>query len=61
MSTKQGYDQHHILHQHFPGDCCLCKAETKIHHLETELFLAKKEIHELKSKYEKKMEFKETP
>lgn len=34
MAAKFGINQHEILHQHFPGDCCLCKAEHRILELE---------------------------
>ena len=31
MATKSTTaEQHRLLHQHWPGDCCLCKAEAQI-------------------------------
>jgi len=27
MPTKIGINQHDILHQHYPNDCCLCRSE----------------------------------
>ncbi len=43
MPTKTEIDQHNMLHQHFPGDCCLCKKavestilENKLHDLRIE-------------------------
>ena len=36
MSAKQGpLNQHNVLHQHFPGDCCLCRTESEIATLKT--------------------------
>ncbi len=35
--TKIGVNQHDILHQHYPTDCCLCKAEARIRELERQL------------------------
>ena len=38
MPTKQGpADQHIVLHQQWPTDCCLCRAQGRIAELETEL------------------------
>jgi hypothetical protein len=34
--TKQHINQHDILHQHFPNDCCLCKKEQEIARLKKE-------------------------
>ncbi len=36
MSTKIGYEQHNVLHQHFPNDCCLCRTESEIRQLKEE-------------------------
>lgn len=49
MSTKQGYDQHNVLHHYFPHDCCLCRTELEIQSLKIELQKAKKEIEEYKN------------
>ena len=27
MPTKIGVNQHDLLHQHYPNDCCLCRLE----------------------------------
>jgi len=43
MPTKIGVNQHDILHQHFPNDCCLCRVEQ-------ELAEARMKIVELESK-----------
>lgn len=37
--TKAGINQHDILHQHYPGDCCLCKSETEILSLKAHIAL----------------------
>lgn len=37
-ATKYPFpNQHVILHQMYPNDCCLCKAEARIAELETKL------------------------
>ena len=33
MSVKQGFDQHQLLHAHWPSDCCLCKYEKEVKRL----------------------------
>uniref|UniRef100_A0A6H1ZER4 Uncharacterized protein n=1 Tax=viral metagenome TaxID=1070528 RepID=A0A6H1ZER4_9ZZZZ len=45
MVLKQGvFDQHGILHQHFPGDCCLCRTESEIAALRSKLAAAEKRV-----------------
>ena len=34
MSVKQGFDQHQLLHAHWPSDCCLCKYEKEVKRLQ---------------------------
>jgi hypothetical protein len=48
MATKyRNINQHDILHQHYPDDCCLCKAEARIRELEVEVEKWKKFAKEL--------------
>lgn len=64
MPTKAlNINQHDVLHQHYPNDCCLCKAESKIkelenrvyelYHHELENFSLKKDLAEIKDKLSK--------
>ena len=34
--TKQGFDQHNLLHLQWPQNCCLCRAETDLAALRAE-------------------------
>jgi L-2-hydroxyglutarate oxidase LhgO len=34
--TKQGFDQHNLLHLQWPQNCCLCRAETELAALRAE-------------------------
>jgi len=34
--TKQGFDQHNLLHLQWPQNCCLCRAETNLAALRAE-------------------------
>jgi hypothetical protein len=43
MPTKQGLDQHNILHQHFPNNCCLCRLEAENARYKAEIEELKKE------------------
>ena len=37
MSAKQGWDQHQLLHEYYPGECCLCNHEKEIERLRVTL------------------------
>lgn len=50
MPAKQGLDQHNILHQHFPGDCCLCRTEQNILDLQRDNRILRKALENLARK-----------
>ena len=45
--TKQSINQHNILHQHFPNDCCLCAKEKDISYLQDKITRRNKQIADL--------------
>lgn len=49
MAKQLTENQHYLLHQRWPDDCCLCKTETENSTL-------KQELNELKQKYNKLLE-----
>ena len=49
--TKVQLDQHNILHENFPNNCCLCKANDRVKELQIEIAeLRAKIVKDYKSK-----------
>uniref|UniRef100_A0A6M3LD01 Uncharacterized protein n=1 Tax=viral metagenome TaxID=1070528 RepID=A0A6M3LD01_9ZZZZ len=57
MATKAlNVNQHHILHELYPDDCCLCKAENEIDQLKAENARLKDRVAELEQKVDDKQD-----
>ena len=53
MATKAlNVNQHHILHELYPDDCCLCKSENKVEQLKAENAKLKDRVKELEKECE---------